>query len=252
MAGTFRFHNKFHRSSHHTLTASNIEDQGLDPIASKNQPFIGVFYNTITDQNRSYSIDSNSLFWHNAYLTVSSLSSKWGTEGTTYSTVNALSSNWNSGYSAYVSFNPLSANYESTYTTVKANSAVWGDPEVMFTDRVQENTKSKTFSGFPLSINPDSTVNWDLDVAQVAFLTMTQSLTVQNPIQNTIKRGGIYTLYLVQANGGNHTAYFGTAYRFPLSDNISANMNKTLNGVTIVNFISDGVLFFGDYFKTQI
>jgi hypothetical protein len=252
MAGTFRFHNKFHRSSHHTLTGTDIEDKGLDPIASENQPFMGVFYNTITDQNRSYSFNSNSLFWHNAYLTVRSLSGNWGTQGNTYGLVNSLSSNWNSGYSAYLSFKPVSANYESTYTTVKTNSAVWGDPEVMFTDQVQENTKSKTFSGFPLSINPNSTVNWNLDEAQVAFLTMTQSLTVQNPLQSSIKRGGIYTLYLIQSNGGNHTAFFGTAYRFPLGDNISANMNKNLNGVTVINFISDGVLLFGDYFKTQI
>lgn len=252
MAGTFRFHNKFHRSSHHTLTGSDIEDRGLDPIASQNQPFIGVFYNTLTDQNRSYTINSNSLLWHNSYMTVRALSGNWGTQGSTYSTVNSLSSNWNNGYTAYLTFRPLSSNYESTYTTVKSNSAIWGDPEIMFTNKVQENTRSKTFSGFPLSINPNSTVDWNLDIAQVAFLTMTQNLTVQNPAQNSIKRGGIYTLYLIQSNGGNHTAYFGTAYRFPLGDNISLNMNKTLNGVTIINFISDGVLLFGDYFKTQI
>ena len=253
MAGTFRFHNKFHRSSHHTLTGSDIEDKGLDPIASKNQPFMGLFYNTLTDQNRSYTINSNSLLWHNTYLTVSTLSSKWGTEGSTYATVNALSSNWNSGYTAYVTFRPLSSNYESTYTVVKSNSAVWGDPEIMFTNKVQESTRSKTFSGFSLSINTSlSTVDWNLDEAQVAFLTLTQNLTVQNPIQSTIKKGGLYTLYLIQSNVGNYTAYFQTAYRFPLGDNISVNMNKTLSGVTIINFISDGVLLFGDYFKTQI
>jgi hypothetical protein len=252
MAGTFRFHNKFHRSSHHTLTGTDIEDKGLDPIASQNQPFMGIFYNTITDQNRSYSFNSNSSFWHNSYLTVRSLSSNWGTQGNTYGLVNALSSNWNSGYSAYVTLRPLSANYESTYTTVRANSAVWGDPEVMFTNQVQESTRSKTFKGFQLSINPNSTVNWNLNDAQVAFLTMTQNLTVQNPLQSSIKKGGLYTLYLIQSNGGNHTANFGTAYRFPLGDNISINMNKTLSGVTVINFISDGVLLFGDYFKTQI
>lgn len=251
MAGTFRFHNKFHRSSHHTLTGSDIEDKGLDPIASQNQPFIGVFYNTLTDQNRSYTINSNSLFWHNAYVTVKSLSARWGTEGSTYSIVNALSSNWNNGYTAYVTFQPVSSNYDSTYTSVNANSAVWGDPEIMFTDKIQESTRSKTFSGYPLTINGDSTVNWNLDVAQVAFLTLTQNLTVQNPPQNSIKRGGIYTLYLIQGNSGGHTAYFQSAYRFPLGDNISANMNKSLNGVTIINFISDGVLLFGDYFKSD-
>ena len=252
MAGTFRFHNKFHRSSHHTLTGSNIEDQGLDPIASENQPFVGVFYNTITDQNRSYTYNSNSLFWHNAYTTVRSLSSNWSRDGLAYTTVNMFSGGWSDGYSAYLLLNPLSANYESTYTVVSANSAVWSDTNIMFTDKVQENTKSKTFSAYPLTINPDSTVNWDLDIAQVAFLTLTRSLTVQNPTQSSIKKGGIYTLYLLQANGGGHTAYFETAYRFPIGDNISVNMNKTLNGVTIVNFIADGVLLFGDYYKTQI
>ena len=252
MAGTFRFHDKFHRSSHHTLTGSNIEDQGLDPIASENQPFMGVFYNTITDQNRSYWYNSNSLLWHNAYTTVHSLSTNWGNDGLTYFTVNALSGNWVDGYSAYISLNPVSANYDSAYTVVSANSAVWSDPTIMFTNKVQENTRSKTFSGFPLSINPDSTVNWDLDVAQVAFLTLTKNLTVQNPVANSIKNGGIYTLYLIQGNVGGYTAYFGTAYRFPLGDNISSNMNKTLSGVTIINFISDGVLLFGDYYKTQI
>jgi hypothetical protein len=252
MAGTIRFHDKFHRSSHHSLTGTDIQDKGLDPIASKNEPFQGIFYNTLTDQNRSYTINSNSFFWHNAYVTVAALSSNWDSIGTTYATVNALSSNWNSGYSAYVSLNPLSANFEETYNLVNANSAIWGDPNIMFTNKVQENTRSKTFSGYPLAINVDSTVNWDLDVAQVAFLTLTQNLTVVNPPQNTIKRGGIYTLYLIQGNAGNYTAYFGTAYRFPLGDNISTNMNKTLSGVTIVNFISDGVLLFGDYYKTQI
>lgn len=252
MAGTFRYHNKFHRSSHHTLTGTNIEDQGLDPIASENQPFVGVFYNTITDQNRSYTLNSNSLFWHNVYTTVRSFSANWDTLRSTYTTVNAFSSFWNDGYNAYLSLSPLSSNYLNTYTAVQANSAVWGDPDIMFTDKVQENTRSKTFSGYPLSVNFDSTVNWDLDIAQVAFLTLTQNLTVQNPSPSSMKRGGIYTLYLLQANGGNHTAYFQTAYRFPLGDNISANMNKTLNGVTIINFISDGTLLFGDYYKTQI
>lgn len=253
MAGIFRFHNKFHRSSHHTLTGSTVEDQGLDPIASENQPFMGVFYNTITDQNRSYTFNSNSLFWHNSYLTVRSLSANWGNTGPLYTTVNTLSSNWNSGYSAYVNLNPLSSNYDNTYSVVRSNSAVWGDPNVMFTNQVQENTRSKTFSGYPLTITAStSTVDWDLDIAQVGFLTLTQNVTVQNPTQNTIKKGGLYTLYILQQNGGGHTVYFQTAYRFPLGDNISLNMNKSLSGITIINFISDGVLLFGDYYKTQI
>ncbi len=253
MAGTFRFHNKFHRSSHYTLTGTNVEDQGLDPVASQNQPFLGIFYNTITDQSRSYTFNSNSLFWHNAYVTIRTLSANWGNTGPLYTTVNTLSNNWNKGYDAYVTLNPLSGNYESTYTVVQSNSAVWSDPTVMFTNKVQENTRSKTFSGYPLTIVPSaSTVDWDLDVAQVAFLTLTQNVTVQNPTQSSIKKGGLYTLYIIQGNNGGYTASFQTAYRFPLGDSISVNMNKSLSGITIVNFISDGVLLFGDYFKTQL
>ena len=40
------FHNKFHRSTHHTVSAPGFLDSNLDPIASESQPFSGVFYNS--------------------------------------------------------------------------------------------------------------------------------------------------------------------------------------------------------------
>jgi len=38
-----RFHNKWHRTNHHTYTNANNPDAGHDPIASKLQPFLGDF-----------------------------------------------------------------------------------------------------------------------------------------------------------------------------------------------------------------
>lgn len=38
-----RFHNKWHRTNHHTYTNPNNPDAGHDPIASSNQPFLGEF-----------------------------------------------------------------------------------------------------------------------------------------------------------------------------------------------------------------
>ena len=252
MAGIFRTHNKFHRSSHHTLSSTLTQDQGVDPIASASEPFNGIFYNNLTDQDRSYSIATNSYEWYSTYVTVSTLSANWDSIKTTYSTVNAFSADWNSGYSAYLSINPLSANFQAVYTDVNANSANWGDPNLLYTNRVQENTKSKTFAGYTLSINPANTVNWNLDIAQVAYLVLDKDVTILNPDLGTQKRGGIYTLYIIQENGGNWTANFSDSYKFPIGVNIATDMQKTLSGVTILNFLSNGTLMLGDLYKTQI
>jgi hypothetical protein len=251
MAGIFRLHNKFHRSSHHTLSSTLTQDQGLDPIASQNEPFQGIFYNTLTDQQFSYTIPTNSYDWWSTYSTVNTFSANWDSIGTTYKTVNALSADWNSGYSAYESLRPVSGSFNSSYSTVYANSANWGDPNLLYTNRVQENTRSKTFQGYTLT-PVGNTVEWDLNIAQVAFLTVTQSLTVLNPALNSSKRGGLYTLYVIQENGGNHDVNFGNAYKFPVGTIIHANILKPLSGVTIINFISDGNLMFGDFYSIAL
>lgn len=252
MAGIFRTHNKFHRSSHHTLSSTLTQDQGVDPIASKLEPFNGIFYNNLTDQERSYNILTNSYEWYSTYATVSTLSANWDSIKTTYTTVNTFSGDWNSGYSAYLSINPLSAKFQSVYTEVNANSANWGDGNLLYTNRVQENTKSKTFKGYDLTINSNDAVNWDLDIAQVAFLKVDRNVTLLNPNANTQKKGGIYTLYIIQENGGGWFVNFENSYKFPIGTNATTDMVKTLSAVTTINFLSNGTLMLGDFYSTQI
>ena len=51
-----RFHNKFHRQNHHSISIAGYPDSSLDPIASYEQPFQGEFYsqgNIITTENLS-------------------------------------------------------------------------------------------------------------------------------------------------------------------------------------------------------
>lgn len=43
MAGNARFHDKHHRTNHHTLSTAGIPDSATDPIASHSQPFQGDF-----------------------------------------------------------------------------------------------------------------------------------------------------------------------------------------------------------------
>jgi hypothetical protein len=43
----FIFHNKFHRSNHHTIAMSGFPDSASDPIASLEFPYLGIFHNNI-------------------------------------------------------------------------------------------------------------------------------------------------------------------------------------------------------------
>lgn len=253
MAGFFRLHNKFHRSSHHTLSSASVLDQGIDPIASEQEPFNGVFYNTLTDDENTYQIPTNSYDWYSTYSTVCGLSSNWELIRGAYTTVNSNSSNWDNAYNAYTTLCASSANWDSVYSTVCANSANWANEYVLYTDRVQENTRSKTFSGYNLIINPDNTVDWNLDIAQVAFLTLDRNVTIKNPIPSTMKNGGLYNLYVIQGEpSGGYSLTFENNYIFPAGINVATDINFLLSGTTIFDFFCDSISMYGDFYKTNL
>lgn len=248
MAGTFKFHSKLHRDSHHTVAASNSPDAALDPIASQQLPFAGIFYNNITDSVRSFSIQTNSLQWWATYNTVFSLSSNWNNTYTLYSTVNSLSDNWNDGYSGYVSFKPNSASFIAVYTTVRTYSAEWNTPFIMYVHEPQEYTASKTFSGTNLTFAPGtSSVFWDLSSNQSTFLTMDRDLGIANP--TNMRRGGHYTLTCTQNVVGNWDLKFGTSYRFNGTTNQQFIIDTTPRSRTVITFVCDGTLMYGDVTK---
>jgi len=257
MAGSFTFHNKFHRANHHTLSSFDIVDSGLDPIASKAYPFLGVFYNRITDQSRSFTIDTNSLEWWSAFTTMVSFSGTWMPTLSLYNTVSGLSAFWNLGFNGYTTLRGNSGNYDSVYVTVCSFSADWGSPFLMFTNKVQEYTHAKTFSGRELILDTtftgNSTYNWDLDNQQVAFLTLKNNVLIKNPIPGTIIEGGLYTLVLKQDNtdvaNAGYNVEFEPAYRFNerFTEQDGLNIvNKTLSGITVYNFVAIGDFLFGD------
>ena len=171
MAGRFTFHNKFHRSNHHSISGLDTIDSGLDPIASQAAPFMGIFYNILTDSLRTFSIQTDSYQWWSAFTTMGSYSGRWMNTWNLYSTVSSLSDNWNAGFTAYTHFNSISNLYVNLFTTISTFSASWGSPYLMFTNRTQEYTHAKTFSGqdlYPIDrrntqlITDLATVNFDL------------------------------------------------------------------------------------------
>lgn len=60
MAGNARFHNKWHRRSHHSLPSTGYPDSGTDPIGSPEEPFYGDFvtYNSISAHENLF-VDGN-------------------------------------------------------------------------------------------------------------------------------------------------------------------------------------------------
>lgn len=249
MAGTFKFHSKLHRASHHTVSGTNVPDAGLDPIASLAYPFLGVFYNILTDRFRSFNIQTNSFEWWSGYSTVNTLSSNWAPTLSLYNTVTSLSDNWDLGFVGYTQLNTTSGRYENVSTVVETYSANWNSPFILYTNVVGEYTTSKTFSGTNLTISPaTSTIDWNLDDNQVTFCTLTMPVTCNNPTNQ--KNGGIYTLVFQQDSDGNYEVRFSTAYRFnnivpgyPLTGGI---VNLQPNYTTVITFVSNGVLMFGD------
>lgn len=253
MSGIYKFHNKLHRANHHTIagTGNTIPDAGTDPIASEAFPFLGIFYNLLTNNERTFNISTNSYEWWASYKTVNSLSGFWAPTLSVWTTVNSLSDNWNLGYDGYLTFHANSAKYESTYSIVSANSAIWGSPYIMYTNIPQQFTHSKTFSGQDLGVDVLDTVNWNLSTQQICFITLTKNISVANPYPyiNSSNKGGLYTMVLKQDAVGGYDASFDTAYRFPETINRSNIISTSANSTTIINFVCDGVLMYGDVIK---
>lgn len=254
MAGRYTFHNKFHRSNHHSISGAGIIDAGLDPIASSRYPFQGIFYNLLTDSERTFNILTNSYDWWSAYTTVLNTSATWMLTRSLYTTVSSLSDRWNDGFSAYTSFNSLSDRIISLYTTVCSYSADWGSPYLVFTNRVQQYTHAKTFSGQNLRpigslLFELSTFNWDLNTQQVAFLNLVNTnVFVRNPLPTSMVNGGMYTLVVNQPRDTSnvYNVSFDTKYRFNDRDRRDNAIFLASSAITVINFICAEGLMFGD------
>lgn len=149
-----QFHNKYHRANHFSVSAEGFPDSATDPIASSDQPFIGLFFNTISD-----GVSGNSLEWRNTYSTTRAYSADWSLYPSVSTIVKAGSSSWVDGYDFYTSFKPVSSNFESSYTSVISNSAQYYLTNLygLFTDQAQVNLRSKNFAG--ITVNPFLSVN---------------------------------------------------------------------------------------------
>jgi len=144
------FHNKYHLTNHHTVSTYGYPDSAIDPIASFDYPFLGLFHNRFNTGITS--ITATSFEWYSMYTTLSSNSAYYYLFPTTFATVNSLSSNWQGGYSFFVNLSPISAVLEFSYTLTRDNSANWPFlNDTLRLNRFQDYTAAKNFQGITLA-----------------------------------------------------------------------------------------------------
>jgi hypothetical protein len=189
--GTFIFHNKYHRNAHHTVPTSGFPDSASDPIASEKYPFLGIFYNSISNN-----ISSNSLDWANTFTATSSNSAVWDLYSSVFTTVRSNSALWQNNFSLYTSYSPTSSNFNSAYSLVLANSGFWNrlySNSVLYKNRVQQDTRQKNFAALEIKPNNVSNIILDLSAGQVSYYVMSDTSNVSGFVG--AKKGGKYYLY---------------------------------------------------------
>jgi len=269
------FHNKFHRTTHHTVSSVILPDSSSDSIASADKPFLGIFYNRLVDQNiiryiasfnndtlltfdfaylkafldqnLTLSTNTNSFEWQSAYATLCALSAGFGEYLTVFNTVTSLSSNWQAAYSFYVTLATNFNNLTSTQNTVNTVSSIWEEyPYKHVTNQAQQDTKAKNFAATVLS--NDSSIVWVLSTNQAAVVALTGAVTFVNTTASNKKKGGKYQLLLRQPQSNNYLCSFGNDYVLSNTSSNTASA-RTLSaenaGITVVKFVSDGTKMYG-------
>jgi hypothetical protein len=238
--GTFIFHNKFHRNVHHTVPTSGFPDSASDPIASEKYPFLGVFYNSISN-----SVSSNSQDWANTFTTISSNSAVWDLYLSVFTTVKSNSALWQNNLSVYTTYNSTSSNFNSAYSLVLANSGFWNRlyfDTVLYKNRVQQDTRQKNFA--TLEIKPDdiSNIILNLSAGQVSYYVISDTSNVSGFVG--AKRGGKYHFYTTTDGSCLSTVRLNfnpQHFKFPLTNTF------TITGTRLgkFEFFSDGTYLHG-------
>lgn len=130
--------------------------------------------------------------------------------------------------------NPLlegTDNGDGTYTFTSA------DGSTMFTIDLQV-VNNPTYGSQVLT--DAANISWDMDLGEVAKVTITDNRTIGNPTNLKI---GTYVLFVIQDGVGGHTLSFDTDFKW--KGGIAPTLTATANAVDILTFVSDGTFLYG-------
>lgn len=230
----FLYHNKWHSFNHHTVPTREYPDSAMDPIASLEFPFKGIFFNNIpvsavnletdTKQSiRTYDSDSYGWWWYTS-LTYRN-SADWDRWGTVRDTITYYLNDWNDAYHGfqfwsgynYTPWEDVSARMFQLFNNTLEFSAaeVWSlstDSRAFpisgrgwhialsgitwRTNVSAVNTRQKNAVPSELSYNDDNTLYWDVSTAQTAYLSLTENRPLTATRIFNVKKGGKYTMWV--------------------------------------------------------
>lgn len=214
--GNDLYHNKWHAFNHYTVPLEGFPDSATDPIASKDTPFLGVFYNSLSSSlsgNPRSIGSSNSVGWWHYSSTTYAHSGWWELYPTVLNTTVTLSSNWNSGYSGFTTLCASSARFDSYFNT-SLNLSGAGMYEVVggvngpggvgwhialsaTTHRLNEaqaNVNQKVARPVKL-LETNKNIVWNLS-AQTVYVQITGNYALSASEVKNLKKGGRYTMWV--------------------------------------------------------
>jgi hypothetical protein len=231
----FTYHNKWHGFNHHTQPSDGFPDSAIDPIASLEYPFKGIFYNrfplSASETGQIIYTASDSFNWEFYTTLTQENSADWGlwpsvsqtaSGNLLYELIFDKSSyryeRWSNGYDGYIFWKGLSSTMVDAYniSTAVSGEEIWPlSTEGRFppvsglgwhialssitwkTNVSAINNKQKNF-GPPLALTPnqDGTLFWDVSTGQTAFLTLTQDRVLTATRLFNVNKGGKYTMWV--------------------------------------------------------
>jgi hypothetical protein len=229
----FLYHNKWHSFNHHTVPSEGYPDSAMDPIASREFPFKGIFFNAIPVSAaetradlRTYDSDSYG-WWRYTSLTYRN-SADWSLWGSVRDTTVYYLNDWNDAYHGfqfwsgynYTPWESVSAKMFNLFNNTLDLSGAWVWPlstegsidtitptsgrgwnialsAITWRTNVSAiNTRQKNAIPAPLSYNADNTLFWDVSTSQTAYLSLTEDRTLTATRLFNVKRGGKYTMWI--------------------------------------------------------
>jgi len=94
---------------------------------------------------------------------------------------------------------------------------------------------------YTATLTDATNISWNLDIAQVAQVTLADNRTLDNP--TNMRNGGHYTLRVIQDGTGSRTLAYGNAYLFPYG--VAPILSTAGSSIDVLTFISDGTNMYG-------
>ena len=107
-----------------------------------------------------------------------------------------------------------------------------------FIDDANIYTKQQTFNDQTLT--DGASIAWNLETAQVAFVTLAGNRTLSNP--TNMLGGGHYTITIKQDGTGSRTLVYGSSFKF--AGGVAPTLTTTASAVDVMTCVSDGTVMY--------